>query len=127
MLSTNYPPRFQQTWPQLRNGVAQPDDREHRQGGDEEACMAVLNDFYGDGLYFEYLYLYFHIFCVYPAVRPLKAIQLHTIERWKTIAKKIYVLSKNKKRLFHQGIKWHDVACHHEKPIICEDEPGHLR
>ena len=25
------------------------------------------------------------------------------------------------------GIKWHDVACHHEKPIICEDEPGHLR
>jgi len=55
------------------NGVAQPDDREHRQGGDEEACMAVLNDFYGD------------------------------------------------------GIKWHDVACHHEKPIICEDEPGHLR
>jgi len=55
------------------NGVAQPDDREHRQGGEEEACMAVLNDFYGD------------------------------------------------------GIKWHDVACHHEKPIICEDEPGHLR
>ena len=32
-----------------RNGVAQPDDREHRQGGEEEACMAVLNDFYGDG------------------------------------------------------------------------------
>jgi len=55
------------------NGVAQPDDREHRQGGEEEACMAVLNDFYGD------------------------------------------------------GIKWHDVACHHEKPVICEDEPGHLR
>ena len=79
--------------------MAQPDDREHRQGGDEEACMAVLNDFYGDGLYFEYLYLYFHIFCVYPAVRPLKAIQLHTIERWKTIAKKIYVLSKNKKKI----------------------------
>ena len=22
------------------------------------------------------------------------------------------------------GIKWHDVACHHEKPVICEDEPG---
>ena len=33
----------------IRNGVAQPDDREHRQGGDEEACMAVLNNFYGDG------------------------------------------------------------------------------
>ena len=28
---------------------------------------------------------------------------------------------------FTTGIKWHDVACHHEKPIICEDEPGHLR
>ena len=96
MLATNFPRTFQQTSPLLRNGVAQPDDREHRQGGDEEACMAVLNDFYGDGLYFEYLYLYFHIFCVYPAVRPLKAIQLHTIERWKTIAKKKYVLSKNK-------------------------------
>ena len=25
------------------------------------------------------------------------------------------------------GVKWHDVACHHEKPIICEDEPGHLQ
>ena len=24
------------------------------------------------------------------------------------------------------GIKWHDVACHHEKPIICEDVEGHL-
>ena len=35
----------------IRNGVAQPDDREHRQGGDEEACMAVLNNFYGDGFY----------------------------------------------------------------------------
>ena len=40
--------------------------------GDDEACMAVLNNFYGD------------------------------------------------------GIKWHDVACHHEKPIICEDVEGHL-
>ena len=40
--------------------------------GEEEACMAVLNNFYGD------------------------------------------------------GIKWHDVACHHEKPIVCEDTEGHL-
>jgi len=55
-------------------GVRQPDNREQtRQGGDEEACLAVLNNFYGD------------------------------------------------------GIKWHDVACHHEKPVVCEDEPGHLR
>lgn len=55
-------------------GQRQPDNREQvQQGGEEEACMAVLNNFYGD------------------------------------------------------GVKWHDVACHHEKPIICEDEPGHLR
>ena len=28
----------------------QPDNREQlQQGGEEEACMAVLNDFYGDG------------------------------------------------------------------------------
>jgi len=45
----------------------QPDSREG-----EEACMAVLNNFYDD------------------------------------------------------GIKWHDVACHHEKPIVCEDTEGHL-
>jgi hypothetical protein len=51
----------------------QPDDREHvQQNGAEEACLAVLNNFYGD------------------------------------------------------GIKWHDVACHHEKPIVCEDVEGHL-
>merc|ERR1719412_3538364 len=55
-------------------GQRQPDNREQvQQGGEEEACMAVLNNFYGD------------------------------------------------------GVKWHDVACHHEKPIICEDEPGHLQ
>jgi hypothetical protein len=47
---------------------AQPDSREG-----EEACLAVLNNFYGD------------------------------------------------------GIKWHDVACHHEKPIVCEDVEGHLQ
>jgi len=52
---------------------AQPDNREQIQrGGETESCMAVLNNFYGD------------------------------------------------------GIKWHDVACHHEKPIICEDVEGHL-
>ena len=22
---------------------------------------------------------------------------------------------------YNDGIKWHDVACHHEKPFICED------
>merc|ERR1719414_2847587 len=51
----------------------QPDNREKvQQGGEDEACLAVLNNFYGD------------------------------------------------------GIKWHDVACHHEKPIVCEDTEGHL-
>jgi len=54
-------------------GQRQPDNREQtQQGGAQEACLAVLNNFYGD------------------------------------------------------GVKWHDVACHHEKPIICEDNPGHL-
>jgi len=54
--------------------IRQPDNREKvQQGGEDEACMAVLNNFYGD------------------------------------------------------GIKWHDVACHHEKPIICEDTEGHLQ
>jgi len=51
----------------------QPDNREQlQQNGDSESCVAVLNNFYGD------------------------------------------------------GIKWHDVACHHEKPVICEDVEGHL-
>merc|ERR1712048_997622 len=27
---------------------------------------------------------------------------------------------------YGDDIKWHDVACHHEKPIICEDVEGHL-
>ena len=45
----------------------------HFQNGESESCMAVLNNFYGD------------------------------------------------------GIKWHDIGCHHEKPIICEDVEGHLQ
>ena len=60
-----------------------------QQGGEEEACMAVLNNFYGDGGIMRFSRFYFHGFI--------------------------------------SGIKWHDVACHHEKPIICEDEPGHLQ
>jgi len=51
----------------------QPDNREEIQlNGETESCMAVLNNYYGD------------------------------------------------------GIRWHDVACNHEKPIICEDVEGHL-
>jgi len=45
----------------------QPDNREGREGGEDEGCIAVLNNFYSD------------------------------------------------------GIKWHDVACTHKKPIICEE------
>jgi len=45
----------------------QPDNREFGENGNDEACIAVLNNFYGD------------------------------------------------------GIKWHDVACHHTKPWVCED------
>ena len=47
-------------------GRAQPDNREAEQGNDE-SCLSILNNFYGDGL------------------------------------------------------KWHDVACHHLKPFVCED------
>ncbi|KAG5883056.1 hypothetical protein JTB14_010444 [Gonioctena quinquepunctata] len=47
-------------------GQAQPDNREAPQGNDE-SCLAILNNFYND------------------------------------------------------GIKWHDVACHHVKPFVCED------
>ncbi|XP_068620890.1 uncharacterized protein [Battus philenor] len=47
-------------------GQPQPDNREAAQGNDE-SCLAILNNFYND------------------------------------------------------GIKWHDVACHHVKPFICED------
>jgi len=47
--------------------IPQPDNREQREGGEDEACIAVLNNFYAD------------------------------------------------------GIRWHDVACSHKKPIICEE------
>ena len=53
----------------------QPDNREKRRdprNGKDEACIAILNDFYND------------------------------------------------------GIKWHDVACHHTKPIICQEMPNLL-
>ncbi|XP_014294107.1 uncharacterized protein [Halyomorpha halys] len=47
-------------------GQSQPDNREAPQGNDE-SCLAILNNFYQD------------------------------------------------------GVKWHDVACHHLKPFVCED------
>jgi len=49
------------------SGRPQPDNREFGENGTDEACIAVLNKFYND------------------------------------------------------GISWHDVACHHVKPWVCED------
>ncbi|KAF4521482.1 hypothetical protein B566_EDAN001779 [Ephemera danica] len=48
-------------------GRPQPDNREKFQGGDSENCLAILNQFYKD------------------------------------------------------GVNWHDVACHHFKPWVCEE------
>ncbi|CAL8114224.1 unnamed protein product [Orchesella dallaii] len=47
--------------------VPQPDNREKKKGGYAESCLAILNNYYND------------------------------------------------------GIKWHDVACHHIKSFVCED------
>jgi len=54
-------------------GQRQPDNREFAETRTDEACIAVLNNFYND------------------------------------------------------GIKWHDVACHHVKPWVCEDSDELLR
>ncbi|CAG9769039.1 unnamed protein product [Ceutorhynchus assimilis] len=54
-------------------GLPQPDNREPKQGGAQENCLAVLNQFYND------------------------------------------------------GVHWHDVACHHVKPFMCEESPELFR
>ncbi|CAB0005565.1 unnamed protein product [Nesidiocoris tenuis] len=51
----------------------QPDNREELQNGAPENCLALLNNFYGD------------------------------------------------------GIHWHDVACHHRKPFVCEESDSLLK
>lgn len=56
-----------------RIGLAQPDNREEKQNGAAENCLALLNNFYGD------------------------------------------------------GIHWHDVACHHRKPFVCEENEALLK
>lgn len=53
-------------------GTRQPDNREQSQNGPDEACIAVLNNFYND------------------------------------------------------GVKWHDIACNHLKPWVCEDSDSLL-
>ncbi|XP_044752585.1 uncharacterized protein LOC123312293 [Coccinella septempunctata] len=54
-------------------GRPQPDNREAQQGGASENCLAVLNQFYKD------------------------------------------------------GVNWHDVACHHVKPWVCEENEDLLK
>ncbi|KAB0802250.1 hypothetical protein PPYR_04436 [Photinus pyralis] len=54
-------------------GRPQPDNREAQQGGANENCLAVLNQFYKD------------------------------------------------------GVNWHDVACHHRKPFVCEENEELLK
>jgi len=54
-------------------GKPQPDNREAIQGGAPENCLAILNQFYND------------------------------------------------------GVNWHDVACHHKKPWVCEENESLLR
>lgn len=54
-------------------GKPQPDNRELTQGGAPENCMALLNQFYND------------------------------------------------------GVNWHDVACHHKKPFVCEENDALLK
>ncbi|XP_045472260.1 uncharacterized protein LOC123679000 [Harmonia axyridis] len=54
-------------------GRPQPDNREAQQGGATENCLAVLNQFYKD------------------------------------------------------GVNWHDVACHHVKPWVCEENEDLLK
>ncbi|XP_063242642.1 uncharacterized protein LOC134542383 [Bacillus rossius redtenbacheri] len=53
--------------------LPQPDNREAQQGGAPESCLAMLNNFYGD------------------------------------------------------GVHWHDVACHHRKPFVCEENDALLQ
>jgi hypothetical protein len=54
-------------------GLPQPDNREIKQGGASENCLAVLNNFYND------------------------------------------------------GVHWHDVACHHKKSWVCEENDALLK
>lgn len=54
-------------------GQPQPDNREVQQGGAAENCLAILNQFYND------------------------------------------------------GVHWHDVACHHRKPFVCEENDALLK
>ncbi|GLG99971.1 uncharacterized protein GBIM_06341 [Gryllus bimaculatus] len=73
---TKLPPttdRRQNDWsPSGGFNKPQPDNREFLQGGASENCLAILNNFYND------------------------------------------------------GVHWHDVACHHRKPWVCEENLAEL-
>jgi hypothetical protein len=45
-------------------GVPQPDNRELQQGGANENCLAILNNFYNDGVHWVSFDLNFHNFCL---------------------------------------------------------------
>lgn len=64
---------FTNTFSLLRINKPQPDNRELIQGGAPENCLAILNNFYND------------------------------------------------------GVHWHDVACHHKKPWVCEESEALLK
>ncbi|XP_018319615.1 uncharacterized protein LOC108733071 [Agrilus planipennis] len=66
--------RDQNDWSETGGiGKPQPDNREAQQGGASENCLAVLNNFYKD------------------------------------------------------GVNWHDVACHHVKPFVCEENDALIK
>lgn len=66
--------RLQNDWSESGGlGLPQPDNRELQQGGANENCLALLNQFYND------------------------------------------------------GVHWHDVACHHRKPWVCEENDALLK
>ncbi|MCL4165470.1 UNVERIFIED_CONTAM: hypothetical protein GTU68_038895, partial [Idotea baltica] len=71
--STSSNDRMNSFWsPTGGSGARQPDNREFSENGNDEACIAILNNFYRD------------------------------------------------------GVKWHDVACNHLKPWVCEDSDSLL-
>ncbi|XP_039295969.1 uncharacterized protein LOC111048441 isoform X2 [Nilaparvata lugens] len=66
--------RSQNDWSETGGiGRPQPDNREELQNGAPENCLAVLNNFYND------------------------------------------------------GVHWHDVACHHRKPFVCEESESLIK
>ena len=81
----------------------QPDNREQREGGNDEACIAILNNFYS-----------------------VSIIQKNTIFL-SDLGPKLLQSFLPIFPSYQDGIKWHDVECTHKKPIICEEIPELLQ